>query len=65
MIVVIIGLMDDRRPAARRVIHRVARDIVFVICFVNCAFRSSFVLLSFAFSASRRSVDSDEIYKVN
>jgi len=42
MIVVIILMIDDRLPAATQVTHRVSEDVLFVICFVSCAF--SFVI---------------------
>jgi hypothetical protein len=38
MIIVIIIMIDDRLPAATQVTHRVSQDILFVICFVSCAF---------------------------
>jgi hypothetical protein len=64
MIVLIIVLMDDSRPATTRVIHRVGHDILFVICFVNCAFSFVICFVGFTFSASHRNVDSDGIYYV-
>jgi hypothetical protein len=42
MIVVIIVMIDDRLPAATQVTHRVREYVLFVICFVSCAF--SFVI---------------------
>lgn len=65
MIVVIIVVIDDRLPAATQVTHRVSEDVLFVICFVSCAFSFVICFVSIHIFCVPVAEMSIQIYKVN